>query len=172
MVNRMTSVVVVWLLLLATAWVAEPYVVAALFSAPSARPVTPRGNLTDTEQTTIRVFQSASPSVVHVFAQQNRSSPFDIEGPEMVLQTGSGIVWDAAGHVVTNFHVINGTAQIGARLSSGEFVTTRVVGVAPNYDLAVLQLERPRTALHPSWSEARQIYRWARPPTRSATRMA
>src|ERR1700674_2629279 len=45
MVNRMASVVVVWLLLLATAWVAEPYVVAALFSDSSPRPVTPRGNL-------------------------------------------------------------------------------------------------------------------------------
>jgi 2-alkenal reductase len=149
MVNRMARVVVVWLLLLATAWVAEPYVVAALFSDSSPRPVTPRGNLTETEQTTIRVFQLASPSVVHVFAQQNRSSPFDIEGQEMVLQTGSGIIWDAAGHVVTNFHVVNGTAQIGSRLSSGEFVSTRVVGTAPNYDLAVLQLERPRTALRP-----------------------
>lgn len=146
---RLTRIIVVWLMLLATAWVAEPYVVAALFSATAPRPVTPRAALTDEEQTTIRVFQAAAPSVVHVFAQQNASSPFDFEGSELVLQTGSGIVWDAAGHVVTNFHVINGTAQIGARLSSGEFVTTRVVGVAPNYDLAVLQLERPRTVLHP-----------------------
>jgi 2-alkenal reductase len=51
--------------------------------------------------------------------------------------------------VITNNHVISNTAQIGARLTSGEFVTARVVGAAPNYDLAVLQLERPKTALRP-----------------------
>jgi 2-alkenal reductase len=51
--------------------------------------------------------------------------------------------------VITNNHVINGTAQIGVRLTSGEFVAARVVGAAPNYDLAVLQLERPRSVLHP-----------------------
>jgi 2-alkenal reductase len=142
-------VVVIWVLLLATAWVGEPYVVAALFSATAPRPVTPRANLTETEQTAIRIFQTASPSVVHVFAQQSRSSPFEFETPETVLQTGSGIIWDAAGHVVTNFHVINGTAQVGVRLASGEFVATRVIGTAPNYDIAVLQLEHVRSALHP-----------------------
>lgn len=149
MANRFAGMIVVWVLLLATAWVAEPYVVSALFSASRPRPIAPRGNLSDAEQTAIRIFNTEASSVVHVFAQQSRASPFAFEAPETVLQTGSGIVWDAAGHVVTNFHVINGTAQIGARLSSGEFVTSRVVGTAPNYDLAVLQLERTRTALHP-----------------------
>ena len=149
MANRLAGTILVWVLLLATAWVLEPYVVAALFSASTPRPITPRGSLSELEQTAIRVFKTDSPSVVHVFAQQGRGSPFGFEAPEMVLQTGSGIVWDAAGHVVTNFHVISGTAQVSARLGSGEFVPTRVVGTAPNYDLAVLQLERVRTALHP-----------------------
>jgi 2-alkenal reductase len=58
-------------------------------------------------------------------------------------------VWDAAGHVITNYHVINGTSQVGARLVSGEFVDARVVGAAPIYDLAVLQLERSRSPLRP-----------------------
>ena len=147
--DMLGRVLVIWVLLLATAWVGEPYVVAALFSATAPRPVAPRGSLSETEQTAIKIFQTASPSVVHVFAQQSRSSPFDFETPETVLQTGSGIIWDAAGHVVTNFHVINGTAQVGVRLSTGEFVATRVVGTAPNYDLAVLQLERVRSALRP-----------------------
>jgi S1-C subfamily serine protease len=147
--SRLLAIVMVWAMLLATAWVAEPYVVAALFGATAPRAVTPRANLTEAERTTIAVFQAAAPSVVHVYAQAGSNSPLELDHGEVVLQTGSGIVWDTAGHVVTNFHVINGTGQIGARLSSGEFVSTRVVGVAPNYDLAVLQLERPRTALKP-----------------------
>ena len=51
--------------------------------------------------------------------------------------------------MITNFHVIRGTDRIGARLTSGEFVAARVVGVAPNYDLAVLQIERTRSMLYP-----------------------
>ena len=66
-----------------------------------------------------------------------------------MVQSGSGSVWDAAGHVVTNYHVIHGMTAIGARLASGEFVKASIVGVAPNYDLAVLQLERPRSVLPP-----------------------
>jgi 2-alkenal reductase len=54
-----------------------------------------------------------------------------------------------AGHVITNYHVIKGTDRIGARLTSGEFVNARVVGVAPTYDLAVLQLEDLRSSLQP-----------------------
>lgn len=149
MASRVGGIVVVWVLLLMTAWAVEPYVVAALFSAAAPRLVEPRGTFTAPEQVAIDVFKRDSPSVVHVFAQSNGGwNPFE-GSEETVLQTGSGVIWDAAGHVVTNFHVIRGTDQIGARLSSGEFVNTRVVGIAPNYDLAVLQLIRPRTALRP-----------------------
>ena len=65
------------------------------------------------------------------------------------MQSGSGIVWDAAGHVITNNYVVSGTNEIGARFNDGELVAARLVGTAPNYDIAVLQLERPRTVLRP-----------------------
>jgi 2-alkenal reductase len=45
--------------------------------------------------------------------------------------------------------VINGTDQIGVRLTTGEFVNARVVGAAPTYDIAVLQLEGLRSPLTP-----------------------
>jgi S1-C subfamily serine protease len=149
MTSRLIGIGLVWVLLLATAWVAEPYVIALWVSATSPRVVTPRGDLTETERTTISLFQTVSPSVVHVFAQEPPQSFFLLEPQESVVQSGSGIVWDAAGHVITNFHVIRGTDRIGARLTSGEFVAVRLIGVAQNYDLAVLQLERTRTLLRP-----------------------
>jgi S1-C subfamily serine protease len=146
--SRLIRIATVWLLLLATAWVAEPYVVAYLASATSPRPVTPRGDLTAAEKTTIKVFRTASPSVVHVFARANQG--FSLFEPEQsVVQSGSGIIWHAAGHVITNNHVVSGTNEIGARFSSGELVAARVVGTAPNYDIAVLQLERARSELRP-----------------------
>ncbi|MBV9529979.1 MAG: trypsin-like peptidase domain-containing protein [Bradyrhizobium sp.] len=146
---RFLRLAIIWLLLLATFWVMEPYLMALWFSASAPRTVTPRGSLAESEVATIQLFKNVSPSVVHVFARNTpRVSLFSGE-EESVVQSGAGIIWDAAGHVVTNNHVINGTAQIGVRLTSGEFVSAHVVGAAPNYDIAVLQLERPRSALHP-----------------------
>jgi len=146
---RFLRLAILWLLLLATLWVMEPYLSALWFSASTPRAVTPRGNLAASEQATIQVFKNVSPSVVHVFARGTPRISLFSNQEESMVQSGSGIIWDLAGHVVTNNHVINGTAQIGVRLTSGEFVAARVVGAAPNYDLAVLQLERPRSALHP-----------------------
>jgi 2-alkenal reductase len=127
----------------------EPYLTALWFSASAPRVVTPRGDLASSERATIDLFKNVSPSVVHVFARSAPTSSLFSDEQESVVQSGSGIMWDAAGHVITNNHVISGTAQIGVRLTSGEFVTARVVGAAPNYDLAVLQLERPKSSLRP-----------------------
>jgi 2-alkenal reductase len=140
---------IVWLLCLATIWVMQPYLSALWLSASGPRTVTPRADLASSEQTTVRLFKEASPSVVHVFARGTPNRSIFSDEQESVVQSGSGIIWDLAGHVITNNHVISGTAQIGVRLTSGEFVVARVVGAAPNYDLAVLQLERPRSTLHP-----------------------
>jgi len=146
---RFLRLAIVWLLALATFWVAEPYLTTLWFSASAPRTVTPRGNLAASEQTTIALFKNVSPSVVHVFARAAPTTSLFSDEQESLVQSGSGIIWDMAGHVITNNHVIRGTAQIGVRLTSGEFVAARVVGAAPNYDLAVLQLERTRSALRP-----------------------
>jgi 2-alkenal reductase len=146
---RLSRIVTVWLLLLAMAWVAEPYVVALWSATAGPRTVTARGDLSEAEQATIELFQTASPSVLHVFARGERQNPMLDEDQQDVVQSGTGIVWDTAGHVITNYHVISGTERIGARLTTGEFVNARVVGVAPTYDLAVLQLEGLRSPLRP-----------------------
>jgi len=146
---RFLRLAILWLLLLATFWVFEPYLSALWFSASAPRTVAARGSLAPSEQATIALFKNASPSVVHVFARAAPTTSVFSDEEQAIVQSGSGIIWDTAGHVITNNHVINGTAQIGVRLTSGEFVGARVVGAAPNYDLAVLQLERPRSPLRP-----------------------
>ena len=141
------------------AFVAQPYILAFLYSADAPRSVTARGDLSAAEKTTVDLFARASPSVVHVFAQaaaQGRAlmepddefgqGPGGGEQQGSGTQTGTGFVWDAAGHVVTNNHVVEaatkGGGSISVRLASGEVVSARVVGTAPSYDLAVLQLGR------------------------------
>jgi len=141
-------------LLLLALFVAQPYVTAFLFAARAPRAITARGELAPAEAATVALFARASPSVVHVFVQAATEgrSPFGAEAEEGAeqegggSQTGTGFVWDAAGHIVTNNHVVASAAQGGAtvsvRLASGAVVPARIVGTAPSYDLAVLQLGR------------------------------
>ncbi len=140
--SRFFRFAVIAALLLLGAQVAEPYVVRALFSQITPRPIEAGGNLSDAERSTIAVFEQVSPSVVQVVGREtggNLSSDQD-EG----LQTGTGFVWDGAGNIVTNNHVVNGTNGLVVRLSSGEVIAADIVGTAPNYDLAVVRLRNPR----------------------------
>lgn len=149
MSKRFIPIAVLWLLLLVTFFAAEPYVVSWRFSATAPRTITPRADLTEAEQTRIKLFQAVSPSVVYVFARARPEELFGQGEGVSDVQAGTGIVWDAAGHVITNYHVINGADQFAAHLQSGESVPVRVTGTAPNYDLAVLQLERTDVPLRP-----------------------
>jgi 2-alkenal reductase len=108
-----------------------------LFSAREPRPVAARGDLADLERTTIQVFETVAPSVVQVVALQGRGPA----GGEPA-GSGTGFIWDKAGHVVTNDHVIANGASFVVRLASGEVLPAEVVGQAPNYDLAVLRVAR------------------------------
>lgn len=102
------------------------------------RVVQARGTLAESEQATIAIFQSASPSVVLVIS----GDPSGFSGE---VGAGTGFVWDAAGHVVTNNHVVQG-AQTVIRLPDGVDIPAEVIGRAPQYDVAVLRLQRPTGA--------------------------
>ncbi|MGU3359154.1 S1C family serine protease [Methylobacterium sp. M6A4_1b] len=146
-------------LVLLALFVAQPYVTGFLFSAETPRAVTARGDLAPAETATVDLFARASPSVVHVFVQaaaQGRAlMGVDSENGEQGggSQTGTGFIWDAAGHIVTNNHVVAAAAQgggsIAVRLSSGEVVSASLVGAAPSYDLAVIRLGRTTVPLQP-----------------------
>ena len=62
---------------------------------------------------------------------------------------GSGFVWDSAGHVVTNNHVVAGARRVFVRLDAGEPIEATPVGFAPEYDLAVVKLKRLPASLKP-----------------------
>jgi 2-alkenal reductase len=66
------------------------------------------------------------------------------EGEGGGIQTGTGFIWDAAGNIVTNNHVVEGTSDLAVKLASGEATRAQVVGTAPNYDLAVIRLTAVR----------------------------
>ena len=80
MTNRFKRIIVIWILAAATAFVAEPYLVAWWFSATAPQTISPRADLTETERTTIKLFQTVSPSVVSVFARKNPQELFLARG--------------------------------------------------------------------------------------------
>jgi S1-C subfamily serine protease len=66
------------------------------------------------------------------------------------VASGSGIVLDSEGHVLTNNHVVEGGEQIAVKLESeGTAYPATVVGTEPNSDLALLRVEAPASKLHP-----------------------
>ena len=69
--------------------------------------------------------------------------------PQAQSALGSGFVWDSAGHIVTNNHVIDGATSISVTFSDGTIASAKVVGVDPASDLAVIQVNLPAGQLHP-----------------------
>jgi len=111
------------------------------------REITPRGNLADFEQTTISIFNAAAPSVVYIFTENAVSGVFGER--ELRQGAGSGFLWDREGHIVTNFHVIEGARRIQVRLNSGDAAEATYVGGTPDYDLAVIRLRQNMSGIQP-----------------------
>jgi 2-alkenal reductase len=146
MSDRLTKIVIVALLLILGVYVGRPYVDRVMFAASTPRQVEPRGNLSELERSTISLFERVSPSVVQVVARA--ASLESMQQPEQEggqSQSGTGFVWDAAGHIVTNDHVVQGTDTVSVRFASGQALKAKIVGSAPNYDLAVLRVEGARS---------------------------
>ncbi|MGD8992124.1 MAG: trypsin-like peptidase domain-containing protein [Desulfobacterales bacterium] len=111
------------------------------------REILPRGNLADYENSTINIFNAAAPSVVYIFTENAESGFF---GRRQIRQgAGSGFLWDGYGHIVTNFHVIQGAQTIQVRLDTGEAIRATYVGGSPDHDLAVIRLRSAPESIRP-----------------------
>ena len=120
---------------------AQPYIERALYASTTPRSIAPRGSLSDFETSAITIFERVSPSVVQVAA---RGSSAVVEDSTNRAASGTGFVWDAAGHIVTNDHVVQGASRLAIRLSTGQVLQAELVGLAPNYDLAVVRIQGGR----------------------------
>jgi len=109
----------------------------------AARTVDQRGPLSDAERANIELFERVSPSVVQVAARSAAANPLD-EDEGAGAASGTGFVWDGSGHVVTNNHVVQDGSEVAVRFASGEVAQAEIIGVAPNYDLAVLRIKNAR----------------------------
>jgi 2-alkenal reductase len=113
----------------------------------SARSIDQRGPLADSERANIELFERVSPSVVQVAARSAASNPLaedEGNGSGAGAASGTGFIWDNDGHVVTNNHVVQNGGEVAIRFASGEVAQAEIIGVAPNYDLAVLRIKSAR----------------------------
>jgi len=96
------------------------------------------------------VVQVSTTSVVNV----NPTDPFGFPVPGFQQQEtqkalGSGFVWDKAGHIVTNYHVVQGAKTIQVSFSNHDSMKARLVGADPSTDVAVLKVDAHARALTP-----------------------
>ncbi|MEZ5449282.1 MAG: trypsin-like peptidase domain-containing protein [Thiolinea sp.] len=104
------------------------------------RPIAKGAQLTQDEQRTISVFEQTSPSVVYIATTQKVLDLWTRNISERPSGTGTGFVWDNSGHIVTNYHVVEGYRTAKVRLSDQRIFEADVVGVSPEHDLAVIKL--------------------------------
>ena len=110
---------------------------------PLPTPVPPPADyltLLDAEEAAISyIYEQVGPSVVHI---TSRTAVYDFwRGVVPREGTGSGFVYDAAGHIVTNNHVVEGADEIEVVLADGTTLPAQVVGADKFYDLAVIQVD-------------------------------
>ncbi|MGB4673681.1 MAG: trypsin-like peptidase domain-containing protein [Azovibrio sp.] len=108
--------------------------------AGTPRTVTARGDLAADEKATIELFEKSRDSVVFISTTQMVRDPWTRNIFTIPRGTGSGFVWDDAGHVVTNFHVIEGASQATVKLADGRDYQAALVGASPAHDIAVLRI--------------------------------
>lgn len=133
------------------AWILWPRAEAVSVSAVP-RAVTPRGSLAEDEASTVALYESASPSVVHITTMASRRNPYSLDPREVQQGSGSGFIWDQEGHVVTNYHVIQGASSAQVTLTDAKGRTSfpaTLVGTQPDKDLAVLKIDAPKERLRP-----------------------
>jgi len=107
------------------------------------REITPRGDLAADEQTTIAVFEATSPSVVYITTTRRVLDLWTRNVTEVPRGTGSGFIWDEKGHLVTNYHLIEGAQSAQVRLSDQRSYDAVMVGASPEHDLVVLRINVP-----------------------------
>jgi S1-C subfamily serine protease len=100
------------------------------------------------EQRNIRVYESANRSVVNIDTKMVEVDNFFMTQRE-AEGAGSGAVLDREGHIITNYHVIDGAQKIDVTLSSISTYPATVVGGDKEYDIAVLKIDAPAAELFP-----------------------
>jgi S1-C subfamily serine protease len=121
-----------------------------------AAPLTPSNASQQTPRLTPHdIYVRDAPGVVFVTSTvvQKTESPFNLfgggESQRQGQATGSGIVINGSGTILTNYHVIENAIKVTVSFEKGQTVDAQVVGKDPSNDLAVLHIPTDGLSLHP-----------------------
>lgn len=106
--------------------------------------------LLENERNSISVFQNTADSVVNVSNLKKTRGMFDMDATEVQAGMGSGLVWDTTGHIITNYHVVDGgdSFTIAFREDQKQY-KAKFIGGDPKNDIAVLKLQELPKNLKP-----------------------
>ncbi|HLI27078.1 MAG TPA: trypsin-like peptidase domain-containing protein [Chloroflexota bacterium] len=130
---------------------ASPPRVAAPEGGPARVDLPARPNsrgLLQSEELLQELYERVSPSVVNIRVRARAASGSAV--PEFEEGTGSGVVLDHEGHILTNYHVAGEDRRLEVTLADGTRLAATVVGRDPLSDLAVLRVQAPPDKLHPA----------------------
>ncbi len=164
--SRLLSARAVELLVVAVAGAALALGGAAAFgklgATTTVEQVTRSTGIVTTSQTTTsgkaltaeQIYRRDAPGVVQITAtsvSQVSTDPFNLlpTTPQTSESLGSGFVIDKAGHIVTNYHVIQGAKKVQVSFSGQDEITATVVGKDPSTDVAILKIDAHARALTP-----------------------
>ena len=85
------------------------------------------------------IYRAAGPGVVQISSEVVSADPFF--GERRGRSLGSGFVWDTEGHIVTNFHVVDGAEDVYVNFTQDDRLKAEVVGTDPSTDLALLKID-------------------------------
>ncbi len=116
-------------------------------AAPLPLPTAAAPLLSQDEQRNVNVYETANRSVVNIDTKTVSVDPFMMQ--HEAEGAGSGAVLDREGHVITNYHVIDGAQQISVTLASNDVYPAELIGGDKEHDIAVLKINAPAEVLFP-----------------------
>jgi serine protease DegS len=132
----------------------RPQLVGNTTTAVSSNGGTPPAATSEPRRSFADAVRRAGPAVVNIYtarvvdasaARPSGANPLLRQHLPAVRQRvegslGSGVIVDAAGHVITNHHVVQGADEIRVQLADGRIATPAIVGMDPDTDLAILRV--------------------------------
>lgn len=107
----------------------------------------PQESFSGEEQVNIQIYRTVNPSVVNITTETVEYDFFFMPVPAQ--GTGSGFVIDGQGHILTNFHVVEGARRLEVTLYDKSKYSARFIGGDKSNDLAVIRITAPAAKLHP-----------------------
>ena len=97
-----------------------------------------------------RIYRQDAPGVVQITATSAPATdPFTFQPSPAGQSLGSGFVIDKTGHIVTNYHVVQGATKVQVSFSNNDQLAATIVGTDPSTDTAVLKVDAHARAFTP-----------------------